>query len=387
MKKLNNIRQGLLIAFYLITISCKDGKGNEERIIESTEIDSKTNIPISNQTFDIEKLKEAYKTKNEAQFLEQFPADFQQFMEYFGWNNKSDQPNELYEESYTYIEYFFDLISDSKYLEFESKLTSIAENGVWQEDAANYFQDFTLDYIQSKKRYHLIDNLSSDQAKSVLFFLFDGPHPKFDADFASQLSPSKNEILEELFESGFYDQNENPDPIDYEDPDPIDYEGSIAYEITDFENLEHYFIRDIDINNDKILDKIVSADPYQGDELFLFIKKGDQYQFALKTTNFSQDGGNQIVDVFAEEGGFYVKTAFPDRGFFEANYHITFKDYSWILTNTIYKTKSSNQIDAFIYVCDVKQELNLEDKHFHEQLKWMPEEGEKEILCTKEKIN
>lgn len=387
MKKLKNIRLGLWITFSLITISCKEGRVNEKGLIEPTQNISDTNIPISDQIIDIEKLKEAFRNKNKAQFLEQFPADFHQFIEYFGWDNKNDQPNELYEESYAYIEYYFDILSDAKYREFESKLISIAENGVWQEDAVNYLQNFTLDYIQSENRYNLIDDLPSDQAKSVLFFLFDGPHPKFDADFASQLSPSKNEILKELFESGFYDQNENPDPIDYEDPDPIDYEGSIAYDISDFENVEHYFIRDIDINNDKILDKIVSADPYQGDELFLFIKKGDQYQFALKTTNFSEDGDNQIVDVVAEEGGFYVKTAFPDRGFFEANYHIIFKDNSWILTNTIYKTKSSNQIDAFIYLCNVKQDLNLEDKHFHEQLKWMPEEGEREILCTKEKIN
>ncbi|MBN3581921.1 hypothetical protein JYB64_05940 [Algoriphagus aestuarii] len=386
MKKLRNISQGLLIAFSLMTISCKGSIVSEKNVIESSQKVSQTNIPNSNQTFDIEKLKEAYKTKNEAQFLEQFPADFQLFKEYFGWNNKNDQPNELYEESYAYIEYFFDLLADVKYREFESKLISIAENGVWHEDAVNYFQNFTLEYIKGERRYFLIDELIPDRAKSTLFFLFDGPHPKFDADFASHLSHTKKEILEELFDSKFYDDNENPDPI-YETSDPIDYEGSIAYEISDFENVEHYFIRDIDINNDKILDKIVSADPYQGDELFLFIKKGGEYQFALKTTNFSQDGGNQIVDVVAEEGGFYVKTAFPGRGFFEANYHIIFKDNSWILTNTIYKTKSNNQIDAFIYVCDVKQGLNLEEKHFHEQLKWMPEEGEREILCTKEKIN
>ena len=385
MKKLKNIRFGLLIAFSLMTISCKDGKANRERGIESTEIDSKTNIPISNQTFDIEKLKEAYKTKNETQFLEQFPADFQQFMAYFGWYTNSNQPSELYEESYAYIEYFFDLVSDAKYQEFESKFISIAENGSWQEDAVNYFQNFTLEYIQDEKRYNLIDELSSEHAKSVLFFLFDGPYPKFDADFSSHLSLKNQEILKELFESGFYDPTNNPDPIDFEDPDPIVYEGSIAYEITDFENVEHYFIKDLDINNDKILDKIVSADPYQGDELLLFIKKGDRYQFALKTTNFSQDGGNQIVDIQSEPGGFVITTAFPDGGILEAYHHISYDDQNWILTHSVYKTQSSNQIDTFLYVCDVKQGLNLEDKDFHDQLKWMPEE--RETLCTKEKRN
>ncbi|WP_268034836.1 hypothetical protein [Algoriphagus sp. PAP.12] len=376
MEKLKNIRPGLLIAFSLMIIGCKNGNVNKERVIESSQKASQTNQLISNQTFDSEKLKEAYKSKNETQFLEQFPADFQQFHEYFGWNIKRGQPNELYEESYTYIRYFFDLLSQKRYREFESKILSITENGFWQEDVVNYFQDFTLKYLKVEKRYELINNLSSNKAKSVLFFLFDGPHPKFDSDFASYLSPTKQEILEELFESGFFDDNENPDPIDFE--------GSKAYNISDFENVEHYFIRDIDINNDKFPDKIVSASRYQGDELFLFIKKGEGYEFALKTINFSEDGGNQIVDIQSEPGGFVITTAFPDGGILEAYHHISYDDQNWILTHSVYKTQSSNQEDAFIYVCDVKQGLNMADDLFSEQIKWMPGEAEREVLCTKE---
>ena len=228
--------------------------------------------------------------------------------------------------------------------------------------------------------------MKPDEAKSVLFFLYDGPHPKFDAEFASHLSPSKKGILEELFETGFYDDNENPDPIvpDPADLDPMDDEGSIHYDISDFEGAEHFFIRDIDINNDGILDKIVSAGPYQGDELFLFEYVGGEYEHTLKTTNFSEDGGNQIVDVVAEEGGFVVKTAFMDGGLLEADYHIAFKNNAWVLTHTIYSSQSSNKEDAFIYVCNVVQELNLEDADFFERLKGMPDETDWERLCTKE---
>ncbi|WP_425637872.1 hypothetical protein ACPUEN_00420 [Algoriphagus yeomjeoni] len=334
---------------------------------------------ISNQTLAIEKLKEAYKTKNETQFLEQFPADFQQFMTYFGWDSDSNQPNPLYEVSYEYIVYFFDLLSQDKHQKFESKLMGIAANGVWQEDGVNYFQNSAIEYIKRNNSYHLIDELPSKKAKSVLFFLFDGPHPQFDADFSSHLSPSKKEILEELFESAWYDDNENPGPIDYEEPK--------SYELADFENREHYFIRDIDFNQDNILDKIVSADPYQGDELYLFLKNREAYEFALKTINFSEDGGNQIVDIQPEQGGFVIKTAFPDQGILEAYHHISFEDNSWVLTHTVYRTQSSNQKNAFIYVCDVKQGLSLKESHFIEQLKGLPEEKERETLCTKEKIN
>ncbi len=383
-----------MIACLLITLSCKEDNVNENGVIESSWNGSETknqknsknqtisdqpSPPSSVQTIEIEQLKEAYKDKNDQLFLKQFPADFQQFMDYFGWNNKSNQPNELYEESYAYIDYFFHLLSQEKFREFESKLIGIADNGVWQEDGVNFFQDLTLKYIKVGERYELIDDLRSNKAKSVLFFLFDGPHPKVDSDFASHLSPAKKEILETLFESGFYDDNENPDPIDQEVP--------MAYDISDFENAEHYFIRDIDINKDEILDKIVSADPYQGDELFLFIKKGDEYLFALKTINFSEDGGNQIMDVQPEEDGFVIKTVFPDGGILEADHHIIFKDQDWILTHTVYRTQSSKQQDAFIYVCDVKQGLSLKDRHLVEQLQWMPKEAQREMLCTKEKIN
>ncbi|WP_297335029.1 hypothetical protein [Algoriphagus sp.] len=329
---------------------------SHETILLRVNQSGKLEYTISNQTLAIEKLIEAYKTKNETQFLKQFPADFQQFMAYFGGNTKSNQANPLYEESYEYIVYFFDLLPQDKYRKFESKLIGIAANGVWQEDGVNYFQNSAMEYIKRNNSYPLIDELPSKKAKSVLFFLFDGPHPQFDADFSSHLSSAKKEILEELFESGWYDDKENPAPIDYEKP--------ISYELADFENREHYFIRDIDLNQDHILDKLVSAASYQGDELYLFLKNGDAYEFVLKTINFSEDGGNQIVDVQPGQGGFVIKTAFPDRGVLEAYHPISFEDNSWILTHTVYRTQSSNQKDAFLNICDVKQGLNLKDSHF-----------------------
>lgn len=331
------------------------------------------------EEINIQNLYKAMEERDEEEFLRQFPSNFERFQYYFGWDTPNDAPHELYEHSVHYIEYLFYLLRTNKYPTYEKNIITICENGQWEADGVNYFQHHVLKHIKENDKYDLINDLDEERAKSVLFFLFDGPHPKPDTEFAAHLSTSKKAILEELFESGFYDENENPDPF----PD----NETISFNLSDFEGTEHFFIRDIDINNDGVLDKIVSADQYQGDELFLFINKEDEYQFTLKTTNFSEDGGNQIVDVVAEDEGFIVKTAFLDGGLQEADYHITFKDKVWMLTHTVYKTQSSNQEDAFIYVCNMVQELNLEYGNFFEKLNGMPDETKRQRICTKEKIN
>ncbi|MDC6363779.1 MULTISPECIES: hypothetical protein [Flavobacteriaceae] len=387
----------LFIFFIFLLLSCGQGNNRVEKeqkakdsvntnLVEPSEnlnkdeweapavVQEKNPLEIS-----ILNLYKSMEDKDEQEFLRQFPKDFKQFQSYFGWDTPNDAPHELYEHSVHYIEYLFYLLRTNKYPEYENNILSICENGQWEEDGVNYFQNHVLNHIKENEKYYLIDELDDTRAKSVLFFLFDGPHPKFDDDFASHLNTPKKQILEDLFETGFFDDNENPDPF------PDDQTNS-TYTLSDYMENEHFFIRNIDINNDGVLDKIVSAGPYQGDELLLFTNDGEEFHFTLKTTNFSEDGGNQIVDVVVEQDGFFIKTAFPDRGLNEAYHHIIFKDNSWILTNSVYRTQNSNQKDAFIYVCDVDQGLNMADTHFFEKLKRMPNEVERDTICTKEML-
>ncbi len=387
----------LFICFTILLLSC--GQGNT-RVKNKQEVENATITDQARPTGEIEENKweepagdqvqepkeisilNLYKSmedNDEEEFLRQFPKDFKQFQNYFGRDTPNDAPHELYEHSVHYIEYLFYLLRTNKYPAFEKNIISICGNGQWKPDAVNYFQHHVVKHIKENEKYNLINNLSDDKAKSVLFFLFDGPHPKFDADFASHLNAPKKQILEDLFETGFFDNNENPDPFP-------DEKTNSTYAFSDYLENEHFFIRDIDINNDGVLDKIVSAKPYQGDELLLFKYDGEEFHFALKTNNFSEDGGNQIVDVVAGQGGFFIKTEFPDRGFNETYHHIAFKDNSWILTNSVYRTQSSNQEDAFIHVCNVPQGLNIADTHFFEKLKGMPDEVERDTVCTKEML-
>ncbi|PCE66063.1 hypothetical protein B7P33_01815 [Sediminicola luteus] len=320
------------------------------------------------QEISIENLYLALTEKDTTAFFRQFPKDFHQFQSYFGWNTPDDAPHELYEHSVHYIEYFFYLLRSGNHAEQEEILINICTNGAWEADGVNYFQNHTLQYLKEKNRYSLINDLDDTQAKSVLFFLFDGPHPKYDADFAAQLNPAKKTLLESLFASKF-SQGYNAQ----------------TYRLSDYEGMEHYTITDIDINKDGKLDKVVSADPYQGDELLLFLYGKNGYEFALKTRNFSEDGGHQITSVIADENGFVVITAFPDRGFFEAHHHIALKKGRWILTHTVYKTASGQEQDHSISVCQVPQGIDLGNGNDPILLHGLPDEDERNRICTNEK--
>lgn len=323
-----------------------------------------------NRNVDLQKfqqLQNAISDQDELQFLNLFPSDFNKFRGFFGWNEAHDKPEIGYGQASEYISYFFQLIEKQEHQKFESKLISIAKNGKWQADAVNHFQDQAIDYFKKSQRYNLINELEPDEAKSVLFFLLDEPHPELDIEFVEGLNSRKMHIVYDLFANEFKGLDQ---------PEPVD--ECLKY----YQENEHFLIRTIDINKDNILDKVVSAVQYQGDELLLFVKKNGNYELALKTTNFSQDGGNQIVDIKAHEDGFIVLTAFLDLGFFIAEYYITLKQGQWILTKTVYRTRASYDVDEVEQVCEVLQDLNLADPDLLKKLKPIPEEGERNKLCT-----
>lgn len=199
----------------------------------------------SQHEINIPNLQESFIAENETQFLNQFPKDFNQFHSYFGWNSTKDEPEELYHECNDYIDYWFDLLDNEKYKEHEKNIIGICTNGKWEPDAVNYFQDKSLDYIKKKRRYDLINKLKDSEAKSILFFLFDSPHPQMDADFISNLSTSKKSIVNELFESTFSDHH-----ADVSQPDPEPVRNTNNAEVSVVETYS------FDINKDGVLDKI-----------------------------------------------------------------------------------------------------------------------------------
>lgn len=316
-------------------------------------------------------IKNAYNSKNEIEYLNQFPNKFETLNEYFGWNVSSDKPNVLYKDANKYIDYWFSLILRNEYRGYEKNIISICYGGKWDADGINYFQDKSIEYLIKNKRMELLNSLSTKEAKSVLFFLFDSPHPDINSELFLKLNAKNKSIVKDLF------TNKLKGDVDVKDS------------ITFYEKNSDYIITALDINGDKILDKIVSSTPYKGNELILFLGDGNNYVLSIKTINFSEDGGNIVYEIVNNpntEKGLLVKTKFPDRGFSENDYFIVNENKSWILKNIIYKTLSDQSKNAIEYNCDVPQNINLKETNIEEKLVPIPDEADRDKKCTT-KIN
>jgi hypothetical protein len=82
----------LLIILITLSISCQNlSQENSEK----------------NTVISIEK---SFSEKNEQQFLELFPKNFNAFKNTFGWDDKNNVPKPLYYDSEKYIRYFFSLL-------------------------------------------------------------------------------------------------------------------------------------------------------------------------------------------------------------------------------------------------------------------------------------
>lgn len=140
----------------------------------------------------------------------------------------------------------------------------------------------------------------------------------------------------------------------------------------------------IDINKDNIPDKVLSSARGMGDELLLYEKKGNTFNLVLKTTNFSEDGGNQVSDIKETKEGFVVITSFPDRGYYEENYHIIYQNNNFILKNIIYKTSSWQNDYTKTEVCNVNQNINISKTPYNFNLKGVPDEKNRNNDCNTE---
>lgn len=129
--------------------------------------------------------------------------------------------------------------------------------------------------------------------------------------------------------------------------------------LNQYTNNTNYFIKTFDVNKDGIKDKIVSHNRYLGDELLLFLgdKRGN-YNWALKSTNFSEDGGNQISDIKETKEGFEIITQFPDRGYLQNTYWVSGINNKFILKKI--QSESESWQDGYTEKCS--QNINVDLK-------------------------
>ncbi len=130
------------------------------------------------------------------------------------------------------------------------------------------------------------------------------------------------------------------------------------YDIGDYIDNDNYFIKTFDVNKDGIHDKIISSSRYKGDELLIFLgDKNNNFNFVLKSTNFSEDGGNQFSDINETKNGFEIITSFPDRGYFQKKYLITSNKNDFILLKI--ETETESWQDRYTEKCNQIVNFNL----------------------------
>ncbi|QDP85773.1 SH3 domain-containing protein [Chryseobacterium sp. SNU WT5] len=320
---------------------------------------------------DLSVLMESFSNKKEKKFLENFPKDFSSFKNTFGWNDEKDSPEILYKDSSKYIDYWFLLIQKPAYTSYEKQIISILKNGHWEADAVNYFKNKSFDYIKTNKKYNLINSLKNAEAEYVLLFLFNPSHTKYDANFVSNLDKDKQEIIKALFSNTISSEKKR---------------SSFSF----YEENQDYFVRSFDVNKDGRTDKIVSSIAYHGEDLFVFYgNSSNEYNLALETRNFSEDGGNIIENIYPinNSKGLIIKTYFPDRGYYEKEYYIIPQDNTWILKNTIYKTMSDVSENAVKYICDVTQNIDITKAGWTNKINPIPKESERNKKCRIENVS
>lgn len=242
------------------------------------------------------------------------------------------------------------------------------------------------DYYSSNLGVYYIDKncTSIVEIDDTLVFRQDNPDKFGVKDLNGNISKQDNTLKCDFYlgDKFLYEKN-------YEISTKIEIKKNNASEnniasnkINQYLNNKAYFIKTFDINKDGIDDKIVSNNRYQGDELLIFLgEDGINFRLVLKTVNFSADGGNQISDIIETDQGFNITTLFPDRGSYEENYHIVFKNNTFILKTL--ETFSTSWQDGYKETCTTTNiDFNL-NKSIHELLNILSKRDKK---CVKAKL-
>ncbi|WP_370900698.1 hypothetical protein [Chryseobacterium gossypii] len=102
---------------------------------------------------------------------------------------------------------------------------------------------------------------------------------------------------------------------------------------------DDFFSISFDINGDGKDDKVFSNKPNTGDSLLVFFNDNNGYALKLKSTNFSQDGGNQISEIKKNGNGFSVETDFP-KGTNKYIYFVSYQNNNFIVSKVIHEVES-----------------------------------------------
>lgn len=181
-----------------------------------------SNINLSKQ------LLSDYQTKNEDQFLKDFPSNYKEFINLFGFNLSNQDNKNLYEKSHDLIEFFFTIKRPGVKEEVTIKIFSIAKDAIWEADAVNHFQHGLREVIKKKPDYlcELLQGRQTLDALNFSKFYFSGLYPSKTMPDELLILQNKCPVAYESMISGFvYSLIQHNNPITPENFTINDFDG------------------------------------------------------------------------------------------------------------------------------------------------------------------
>lgn len=280
--------------------------------------------------------------------------------------NESENVKSL-DLTYANSVYQFRFLEDKTFLKINNQENQLLD---WTPIQFNSYYD--MDLPTAEKSVYL---LASGKKNSVVYFIlpafteefptyflyhFDGENLHFKGSYESNHEVGRNFMYDETKQELAHTVSGKKTPLrfvsnrvdlpDFSEEDLKKLQvNSSTNQSVQLENLIHsktFLVKEFDLNKDGVKDKILSHLPYQGDQLFVFLgeKNSTNFKLALETTNFSEDGGNQVTDVRPTKTGFEVITDFPDRGKYQFTYQIDFNNNRfWLVKLTTESYSHQNQ--------------------------------------------
>lgn len=254
------------------------------------------NNSAQNKT-DINILVKAYSSKEEQIFLDNFPNNFKDFKAVFGWNDKLDKANVLYDDANKYIDLYFKLILQSKYVNYKSKAINICTGAKWEADAVGYFQDKIHYFIKNDTDFVLLLNdLKEKQINSFWNFYFDKENLIYPKELEKVLNNDMKIISKSIFE--------NLKKLKSRDPENIAKNKNNQFEIFDKDGFTN--LRNDKGTSAKIIDKINSGEKIKiiesVDEWWKIKTDKNQVGYVHKSRIRAKNEDNKLKDLSEKEG-------------------------------------------------------------------------------------
>ncbi|SIO95010.1 tetratricopeptide repeat protein [Vibrio spartinae] len=146
---------------------------------------------------------------------------------------------------------------------------------------------------------------------------------------------------------------------------------------------DRYISFDIYLNDDLIVDKVITSKPYEGDEIYLFINKNKNYLLSFKGSNLSEDGGmifDNIVqsDMDRKRKIFYIILNSNNENYKEIH-HIKYIQGVWYIESTDYVINNNLNDYTKTFHCHVKQNIELKS---YSRIHSAPNSDDYDKKCT-----